>query len=295
MLTRLWYAYRIIGPRHFLPLALRRVTGARARCHELCLDRIRGKSGLELGGPSTQFDRRGLLPLYDAVASLDNVNFGNRTLWEGDLSDGTPFRAGGRTTGRQFIAEATHLPDVADESYDFVLSCHMLEHTANPLKALHEWRRVLRPGGTFVLMLPHRDGTFDHRRPVTTLEHIRADFEADRGEDDLTHLPEVLALHDRRRDPYAGDRDAFVQRSSENLKHRALHHHVFDADLVARMLDAAQFQLIAVESQRPNHVIAVAAKPQNGTQVDNQDFLSERAGYRRISPFPSDRARIGSQ
>ena len=51
----------------------------------------------------------------------------------------------------------------------------------------------------------------------------------------LTHLPEILALHDLARDPWANGREHFERRSRDNLRHRGLHHHVFDAVLIGWM------------------------------------------------------------
>jgi SAM-dependent methyltransferase len=88
-------------------------------------------------------------------------------------------------------------------------SAHVVEHRANPWgRPLAEWRRVVRPGGYVLLIVPHRDGTFDHRRPVTSLEHLLEDAERRTGEDDDTHLDEILRLHDLDRDPGASDRAA---------------------------------------------------------------------------------------
>jgi SAM-dependent methyltransferase len=44
-----------------------------------------------------------------------------------------------------------------DGSFDVVHSFHMLEHVANPARALDEMRRVLAPGGTFCVGTPNRN------------------------------------------------------------------------------------------------------------------------------------------
>lgn len=49
------------------------------------------------------------------------------------------------------------LAGVADESFDFVHSSHCLEHLADPRVALHNWLRVLRPGGHLVFTVPDED------------------------------------------------------------------------------------------------------------------------------------------
>ena len=46
------------------------------------------------------------------------------------------------------------LEEVADGSFNFVHSSHCLEHLENPRAALHNWLRVLKPGGFIVCTIP---------------------------------------------------------------------------------------------------------------------------------------------
>jgi SAM-dependent methyltransferase len=198
--------------------------------------------GIEIGGPSKLFRSR--LPLYPVIDRLDAVNFAHRTIWEGDLKAGRRFRYYGERTGRQRIADATDLSPLASGSYDFVLSSNCLEHVANPLKALAEWRRVLRERGALVLVLPNQVYNFDHCRPVTAFRHLLDDLHRDVDETDLTHLDEILALHDLSLDPPAGTLESFKARSLDNFKNRALHHHVFDLPLIKQVLLHSGFEVL---------------------------------------------------
>jgi SAM-dependent methyltransferase len=191
--------------------------------------------------------------------------------------------------GNQFIREATELSGIPSGRYDFVLSSHTLEHVANPLKALREWIRVLREEGTLVLIVPHKDGTFDHKRPVTDLDHLLDDYENNTAEDDLTHLPEILQLHDLQRNPEAGSRAEFETRCKENFKHRCLHHHVFDTQHVAELVSHEALQINAVEVLRPFHIVVLAQKMPSGHRANNKLFTSGAAKYLGKSPFPSDK------
>jgi SAM-dependent methyltransferase len=164
-----------------------------------------------------------------------------------------------------------------------------LEHVANPLRALEEWRRVLENNGLLLLILPHKDGTFDWRRPVTELEHMIDDYEKNVGEEDLTHLPEILALHDLKKDLPAGSAENFRLRCAENSANRAMHHHVFDTSLTLRLLDRAHFQLLRVSAFAPCHIIVLSRKCDG--VPDNMAFLAPDARYRNHSPFSSDRTR----
>ena len=58
-----------------------------------------------------------------------------------------------------------------DNSLDYIVSCHLLEHVADTKKVLKEWWRVLREGGTVGLSVPH--GTNDSSA-VYTIEHLSA-------------------------------------------------------------------------------------------------------------------------
>jgi SAM-dependent methyltransferase len=255
---------------------------------DLFRDLFTGKTGLEIGGPSAIFRRRGLFPVYPVAARIDNSNFSPRTIWEDSLGSSFQFDKR-RPYGKQYFLEATDLSKINLNSYDFVLSSHVLEHIANPISALLEWIRVVVPGGILAIVVPHREGTFDHRRPVTALEHLIADFDCRASEADTTHLAEILQLHDLSRDPEAGDIDAFRSRAQNNLENRSLHHHVFDTRLAVGLIDYSGLQILAVEAARPYHIFVVAHKLMDGQSCNNDRFRGRQAAYRSSSPFTTDR------
>ena len=258
---------------------------------ETCKPLLHEKTGIEIGGPSGICTRTGKFPIYQLFQRLDNCNFSESTIWEGAITEGSNFRYDeARAPGRQYIRDASDLHGIPSDSYDAVLSSHVLEHIANPLKAMSEWLRVLRDSGTLILIMPHKDGTFDHRRPITPLAHLIEDRKRDIGEDDLTHLPEILAMHDLELDPWAGGFENFKKRSQCNLENRCLHHHIFDTELVVLVLDHVGLQILNVECLEPYDIIAVAQKLSAGRTADNRAFLRGNANYRARSPFPSDRA-----
>jgi SAM-dependent methyltransferase len=213
-----------------------------------------GADALEPGGPSALFSENGVIPVYRQLGALDTLDYAERTLW----SD-APQASDAAVTAvrRRLIGEAGRLEGTPDDSYDAVLASHVLEHIANPLGALKEWARVVRPGGYVLLIVPHRDGTFDHRRPVTSLEHMREDAERETGEDDLTHLDEILALHDLDRDPGAPDRKTFERRCRENASTRGMHHHVFVSRTVAEACEAAELEVLMLRPKEPFNIVCM--------------------------------------
>ncbi len=220
------------------------------------VERVRGKAGLEIGGPSTSFSAGNVIPVYAQVGSLDNCDFSASTVWGSHESN---FRfAEDKAPGRSYFCEGSQLTPVADASYDFVLSSHNLEHFANPLRALYEWKRVLRPGGALILILPYYKDTFDQYRKVTPVENMLQDYRNGVNEDDLSHLDEILRDHDLSRDLPAGTAEEFAQRSRDNFANRCLHHHVFDEENLSALLGTAGYKVLRVSVVHPLHLCLLA-------------------------------------
>ena len=185
-----------------------------------------GKKGVEIGGPS----HSGRPVIYKDAALMDNVIFSNNTVWS---KHGSAYRyIDDVRIGKVFINDATDLNTIASASYDFLFASHSLEHIANPLKALKEWVRVVKPGGSIILILPEKTMTFDHRREHSRFSTLKSQYDKNVGEDDLSTLDEILALHDLSKDPPAGTPEQFKQRSLKNIENRCLHHYVYSPALL---------------------------------------------------------------
>ncbi len=258
---------------------------------------LRGGRGIEIGGPSAVFRRWNLWPLYPVLKTLDIYNFAPETIWSASEPTRPTFGAirGRIPHGQLLIGEAALMNDVESSAYQCLLASHVLEHIANPLKALKTWKRVIGPAGTLILVVPHRDGTFDHRRPVTSLDHIVDDFLKDVPETDNTHIHEILDLHDLTRDPGAGTREAFVTRAKNNIRYRSLHHHVFDTELVLKVVDTAGLRILYLDLELPYHICvacswkSVTEGTAGSNEIRNSATWSPEAEWRLTSPFPSDR------
>jgi len=223
---------------------------------------VENQIGLEIGGPSGMFLDAGELPIYRYMAALDNCVFSTETIWEGKRSEGRSFSYQPRKSkGFNFIREATDLGGIADHAYDFVLSSHSLEHIANPVKAVREWTRVVKPRGAIIIILPDYRHTFDHRRRPTLVQHMIEDYERGTDERDLTHLPEILELHDLSLDLAAGTNDNFKQRSLRNFENRCLHHHVFDERNSRELFEAIGLSIEVQELIKPHHIVLLGRCP----------------------------------
>jgi ubiquinone/menaquinone biosynthesis C-methylase UbiE len=73
--------------------------------------------------------------------------------YRGD-GDGSALQTGAwDTTKIDLVSDITEIP-VADQSFDVVLCTEVLEHIPDPLAAIREFSRVLKPGGVLVLTAP---------------------------------------------------------------------------------------------------------------------------------------------
>ena len=90
-----------------------------------------------------------------------------------------------------YYGDACSLP-FRDNSLDYVVCSNVLEHVANPVAALAEWQRVLRPGGIIYLVVPDRRYTWDHPRRPTPIEHFLEDYERGTTACDPTHIDDFI-------------------------------------------------------------------------------------------------------
>ena len=73
------------------------------------------------------------------------------------------------------VDEFDEMANFSDESVDFVLAAHVIEHVAEAIGAFETAYRVLRPGGKLVLAIPDIKRTRDRSRSVTPIQHLLAD------------------------------------------------------------------------------------------------------------------------
>ena len=74
------------------------------------------------------------------------------------------------------IDDGETLSSIADNSYDFVIANHMIEHCQNPIGTIEQHLRVLKSNGILYMAVPDKRYTFDRDRHVTFLEHLLQDY-----------------------------------------------------------------------------------------------------------------------
>lgn len=128
------------------------------------------------------------------------------------------------------IDDAEALASIPDQSQDFVIANHVIEHMVNPVKALLNWGRVLKPGGKLFLAVPDKHHTFDRAREKTSIEHLFLDYHSPHAERDFEHFRE-FSKH-----VTCGFFHAYPDSEFEKVamdlweKRYSIHYHVWDYD-----------------------------------------------------------------
>lgn len=99
------------------------------------------------------------------------------------------------------VDDGERLATIADSSQDWVASNHFLEHCEDPIGALRNMLRVVRPGGIVYISVPDMRHTFDRNRAPTTLEHLVGDHEGGPAASRRSHYEEVVAVSMAIEDP----------------------------------------------------------------------------------------------
>jgi len=150
--------------------------------------------------------------------------------------------------------DVDRLGAIPDQSVDFVIASHVIEHLANPLAMLVDIHRVLRPGGLLVLLVPDRHQTFDRHRPPTPLAHLVDEYERDVREVDDAHVAEFIIATEGPGDP-DGSVVAVTPEAIAIHRRRSVHAHVWDVDEFEEVLDYTRSELgsewVVVDTMSP--------------------------------------------
>lgn len=128
------------------------------------------------------------------------------------------------------------LSGLADDHYDFVVLSHVIEHLAEPIGALAEVFRVLKPGGHAVIAAPDRHYTFDRLRGNTPFGQLL-----------IQHERGVKTVSDEQYIDFLGGVHPKVLRSGAAAFDKALasvrarreHAHVWDSTAFKEFLERA--------------------------------------------------------
>jgi predicted SAM-dependent methyltransferase len=160
------------------------------------------------------------------------------------------------------IDNGEQLATIGDDTQDFVIANHFIEHCQNPIQTVQNLIRVLKPSGVLYVAVPDKRFTFDADRPCTTVEHVMRDFAEGPEWSKYQHFEEWTRLVNK----CTGE--AEIKREVEHLLSidYSVHFHVWrSTDLLAFVVAAQRVAPFELELFLRNgfETILVLRKPSN--------------------------------
>lgn len=140
--------------------------------------------GLEVGAGASPFP----------VPVNCRVIFGDRIPHDQLVAELYPGQRAEELVRPDLLTDFDDFDGVADESLDFIIGCHVIEHVLDPIGTILNGYRKLKPGGQLLLVIPDKERTLDRERPLTTLQHLIEDHSNPDPERDRLHYEEFFRL-----------------------------------------------------------------------------------------------------
>ncbi len=153
------------------------------------------------------------------------------------------------------------LSTVADDSLDFIIANHFLEHCENPIGTIRNQLKKIKAGGVIYYAIPEKTYTFDKERSLTEFDHLVEDDIKGTEISRKDHFYEWVNLVEKKQDP--DEINARV--SSLMTMNYSIHYHVWDSATIFQVLSKTNeylghpFSVVHFE-QDDNEVIAVLQK-----------------------------------
>jgi ubiquinone/menaquinone biosynthesis C-methylase UbiE len=128
------------------------------------------------------------------------------------------------------ISDLETMHAIENESQNFIIANHVLEHVENPIKAVRSMMRVMRVGGIAYVTLPEKNYTFDKRRALTPLDHLIRDYLEGPGWSRREHYLDWATNVDHLSGVAAERRVDHLMSVRQNI-----HFHVWDQDSMKKM------------------------------------------------------------
>ena len=163
--------------------------------------------GIEVGGANNPIE------ILDQRVVVKQVDYCDHSLIEDCFSGMTLVKV-------DIIDDGERLDTIADNSLDFIVACHMLEHCRNPIGTIRNFIQKLRQDGLIILAIPDKRFTFDINREVTQVDHLLLDdIDPSRERDKVHYFDKEVNL-------LSEEELKFIQKSME--MDERIHFHVWD-------------------------------------------------------------------
>ena len=159
------------------------------------------------------------------------------------------------------IDDGEKLSRIEDESLDFIIANHMLEHCENPLGTIRNHLCKIRGGGILYYAIPDQRYGFDLNRPLTSFTHLVQDDRRGSESSRRDHFHEWARLVRKKTSP----QDVHTEAKRLMELNYSIHFHVWDVMTFNEFLLKAQaylkktFRVIHFE-QNDTEIIVVLKK-----------------------------------
>lgn len=126
------------------------------------------------------------------------------------------------------------LEKIPDDSLNFIVANHFMEHCQDFLGTLNTHARKLKRLGRLFYAIPNRHYTFDQHRPNTTFEHLLEDYHKGPAHNRVAHFDEWVRLVERLEEPEASVRAKHLLDTDHSI-----HFHAWDARALFHCLGAS--------------------------------------------------------
>lgn len=247
---------------HFSALLRKKIKNFRDRKHRVQVELIdpvlerrnlitrlflRG-DGIEIGALHNPLQ----IPSYAHVRYVDRMSVENLKKHYPELNELS-------LVGVDIIDDGERLESIRDDTQDFVIANHFIEHCQNPLLTLKNLLRVIKSGGVLFLAVPDKRFTFDIDRPVTSFEHIEQDYIVGPEISRKSHYEEWVRFVNKNNDPIS------VKDEVEHLlkMEYSIHFHVWSqTEIIEFIIRAKKYFSFNIEMIHQNHheVICILKK-----------------------------------
>lgn len=141
----------------------------------------------------------------------------------------------------EIIDDGETMKTVANDSQDFVIANHFLEHCQNPILAIENMLRVVKLGGVLFLAIPDKRYTFDTNRALTTIDHLLKDYKEGPSWSEESHYYDFVKYTEHG----FGKTEVEIREVIQALKKKnfSIHFHVWDHQSILEMFCALKSEL----------------------------------------------------
>lgn len=134
------------------------------------------------------------------------------------------------------VSSFDDMKHIKNNSLDFIIGSHVIEHVRNPIKTLDlAWQKLVNHG-RLALIIPKKERTLDASRSTTTLQHVIDDYKAPDRYKDILHIAEFHALAK----PIPITELYEKMTKSINEEYHSMHYHVWNEKTFKELLKYVQ-------------------------------------------------------